>query len=259
MYKKNKINLILVFLLSIFLSACSTFFPTPYPETKGTPKSYIIKGERYQPLSSSEGYYEEGIASWYGPGFHGKQTANGEIYNQHLYTAAHRILPLGTQIYVENIQTGEIIRVRINDRGPFADNRIIDLSRKAAISLGILEQGTAKVRLFDTKSTRKEKMSSPYNGPSYTANTTDASTNVSELPNISVLTGDGNVYIYCGEYDTQEEADKAIAYLKTLGLPQIVSRKGGNIYLETGPFPTTKDATNKLAVIKHRISSARVK
>ena len=88
-----------------------------------------------------------GTASWYGPGFHGKKTASGEIYDQTKLTAAHKTLPLGTKARVTNLDNGSAVEVEINDRGPFVDGRIIDLSRAAAGALGLIESGTAPVRV----------------------------------------------------------------------------------------------------------------
>lgn len=92
-------------------------------------------------------YYEIGIASWYGPGFHGNYTANGEVYDMYGISAAHKTLPFGTIVRVVEIETGRSIVVRINDRGPFIEGRIIDLSRGAAEKLGIVEKGITKVGL----------------------------------------------------------------------------------------------------------------
>jgi rare lipoprotein A len=88
-----------------------------------------------------------GTASWYGPRFHGRKTANGEIFNQRALTAAHRKLPLGTFVRVTSLDTGRSVTVRINDRGPYIDGRIIDLSHAAARRLGIVRQGVGKVRV----------------------------------------------------------------------------------------------------------------
>ena len=93
------------------------------------------------------GQEQTGLASWYGPGFHGKRTANGEIYDQHELTAAHKTLPLGTRVMVTNQNTNQSIEVRINDRGPFVGKRIIDLSYAAARSIGVYEPGVAPVRV----------------------------------------------------------------------------------------------------------------
>ena len=92
-------------------------------------------------------YYETGIASWYGPGFHGNLTANGEVYDMYGISAAHKTLPFGTIVRVVEIETGRSIVVQINDRGPFIEGRIIDLSKGAAEKLGIVEKGITKVGL----------------------------------------------------------------------------------------------------------------
>lgn len=89
-----------------------------------------------------------GIASWYGPNFHGKLTANGERFNMNDYTAAHKTLPFNTMVRVDNVENGKSVVVRINDRGPYVDNRIIDLSRKAAQEIDMIGNGTASVRLM---------------------------------------------------------------------------------------------------------------
>lgn len=89
-----------------------------------------------------------GIASWYGPNFHGKLTANGERYDMNAFTAAHRTLPFNTLLRVDNVENGKSVLVRINDRGPYIPNRIIDLSRKAAEELDMIGSGTASVRLL---------------------------------------------------------------------------------------------------------------
>lgn len=93
------------------------------------------------------GWTQTGIASWYGPGFHGEPTASGETYDQESMTAAHRSLPLGTRIRVTVSATGRSTRLRVNDRGPFVDDRILDVSRAAARRLGFLREGTARIRL----------------------------------------------------------------------------------------------------------------
>ncbi len=108
--------------------------------------SYQIGGTWYYP-KADYAYRETGIASWYGPGFHGRATANGEIFDQNALTGAHRTLPMPTMVRVTNLDNGRSIKVRINDRGPFKNGRIIDLSRRAADLLGFRRIGTAKVRV----------------------------------------------------------------------------------------------------------------
>ncbi len=107
----------------------------------------MVNGQRYEPMESSEGFVQNGIASWYGPDFHGKKTSNGEVYNMNAMTAAHKTLPLGVYIKVYNKETGREAIVRVNDRGPFVKGRILDLSFAAAKKLGVDGAGTARVRI----------------------------------------------------------------------------------------------------------------
>jgi rare lipoprotein A len=107
---------------------------------------YQIEGVWYYP-AVNYGYDETGIASWYGDAFHGKSTANGELYDMNGLTAAHRTLPLPSVVRVTNLENGRAMNLRVNDRGPFAHGRIIDVSRRAAQLLGFEQQGTARVRV----------------------------------------------------------------------------------------------------------------
>jgi rare lipoprotein A len=106
-----------------------------------------VDGRRYEPLSSHEGFVQKGIASWYGRDFHGKKTSNGETYDMHAMTAAHKTLPLGVFVRVINTDSGREAVVRVNDRGPFVKGRVIDLSYEAAKRLGVDIAGTAPVRV----------------------------------------------------------------------------------------------------------------
>ncbi len=112
-----------------------------------TQRPYIIKNRTYYPLPSSEGYEETGLASWYGGDFHGRATSNGEIYNMHDMTAAHKLLPMHTMLLVSNLDNGRETVVRVNDRGPFVKGRIIDVSLSAAKKLALLHRGTARVKI----------------------------------------------------------------------------------------------------------------
>ncbi|HIC3755832.1 TPA: septal ring lytic transglycosylase RlpA family protein [Campylobacter jejuni] len=115
--------------------------------TKGTMKPYTINGKTYYPTVVAVGETADGIASWYGPGFHGKKTSNGETYNQNALTAAHKTLPMNTILKVTNLNNNRQVTVRVNDRGPFVNNRIIDLSKGAASQIDMIASGTAPVRL----------------------------------------------------------------------------------------------------------------
>jgi rare lipoprotein A len=127
--------------------------PRNEPKSRsGNPPFYDVFGKRYYVLSSSVGYWERGVASWYGPGFHQVRTSTGERYDMYAMTAAHKSLPLPAYVRVTNLQNGRSVVVRVNDRGPFVGNRIIDLSYSAAARLDMLRNGTAMVdiRAIDT-------------------------------------------------------------------------------------------------------------
>ncbi len=119
----------------------------------GNHSPYTVLGKTYTVLPTSKGYHERGIASWYGSKFHGRRTSSGEVYDMHLATAAHKSLPLPTYAEVTNLDNGRKMIVKINDRGPFHEDRIIDLSYAAAIKLGVDQTGTARidVRAIDVK------------------------------------------------------------------------------------------------------------
>ncbi|WP_051184529.1 septal ring lytic transglycosylase RlpA family protein [Desulfatiglans anilini] len=139
-------------------SACATRPDTVKPPGDAGPPSsvtllppsqrpYTINGETYYPLPSASGYMETGKASWYGHPFHGRRTSSGETYDMHKVSAAHKVLPLGTYVLVENLANGKNIVLRINDRGPFVKGRIIDLSYAAASAIDIVSPGVADVRV----------------------------------------------------------------------------------------------------------------
>ncbi len=113
----------------------------------GNPDSYEVFGQRYYTLKSSVGFRERGVASWYGKKFHGRRTSSGETYDMYQMTAAHKSLPLPTYVKVTNLENGRTATLKVNDRGPFHDNRVIDLSYAAALKLGVAEQGTALVEV----------------------------------------------------------------------------------------------------------------
>ncbi len=152
-----RFNLCLLLVAAMGLNGCATRSggstpgssvpraPSVLPD--GYVKSYVVFGKRYYVLGSAEGYEEKGTASWYGPNFNGRKTANGETYDMHGVTAAHKSLPLGTWVRVTNLSNQRTLDMRINDRGPFVNNRIIDLSMGAAKKLGVVGPGTAPVHV----------------------------------------------------------------------------------------------------------------
>jgi rare lipoprotein A len=126
--------------------------PDPIPKAEpraalGNPPFYEVFGKRYFVLPTADGYVERGVASWYGPGFHKERTATGDPYDMYAMTAAHKTLPLPCYARVTNLKNGRSIIVRINDRGPFKNDRIVDLSYSAASKLDMIREGTALVEL----------------------------------------------------------------------------------------------------------------
>jgi rare lipoprotein A len=119
----------------------------PERSSRGNPPFYDVLGQRYHVLETSDGYRARGVASWYGRDFHGLSTSSGEIYDMHAMTAAHTTLPLPTWAEVTNLENGKRIVVKINDRGPFVANRLIDLSYAAAQELDMVRNGTARVEV----------------------------------------------------------------------------------------------------------------
>lgn len=146
--------------------------PAPVVRTRaGNVKRYTVLGKAYDTMADSQGYGERGIASWYGTKFHGRRTANGEVYDMYAMTAAHKTLPIPSYVRVTHVGNGRSIVVKINDRGPFVGNRIIDLSYVAARKLGVDATGTALVDVVDV--TPVSSSSSGAQGPVYSAVSTD--------------------------------------------------------------------------------------
>jgi rare lipoprotein A len=150
--RRRPIGLALGFVLAFAAAGCS-YRDSGAPGATGTPyrpyvvgQPYTISGKTYYPKEDFD-YDRTGIASWYGSDFHGRRTANGETYDMNAMTAAHTTLPMPTIVRVTNIENGRSVVLRVNDRGPFVDDRIIDLSRAAADQLGMREKGVARVRV----------------------------------------------------------------------------------------------------------------
>ena len=124
--------------------------PTTEPanEPAAEPPAQLSDTAATEPAGPARVLLKDGMASWYGPGFHGRRTANGERYNMHDLTAAHRYLPFGTLVKVRSVHTGKSVVVRINDRGPYKHQRILDLSRGAMEALGVLDRGVTRVEVW---------------------------------------------------------------------------------------------------------------
>ena len=197
---------------------------------------YNVDGKYYYPKKNLS-YNKTGIASWYGPKFHGKLTANGEIYNQYALTAAHKTLPLPSAVKVTNLKNNKSLVLRINDRGPFVNDRIIDLSSKAADILGLKKEGTGLVRvqILKDKSLLLEKLAKKGSFPEI------ADLKRAELPSIIIP---NKVTVKIKDTKNQKVISKKLNYnLKN-------SNKEYKIYIKLASFSTKKNAE----IMKKKIS-----
>ena len=134
--------------VSALAAACASPGPPATPARPSGLRSYTVNGQTYHPIRDWQGFGEVGLASWYGHPHHGRKTASGERFDSFgAWTAAHKLLPFHVCVEVENLENGEKVSVRINDRGPFAKGRVIDLSKRAAEHIGLVKSGVGAVRL----------------------------------------------------------------------------------------------------------------
>jgi len=201
----------------------------------GNPRSYEVFGKRYHVMGSSGGYVERGIASWYGRKFHGRRTSSGESYDMYGMTAAHKSLPLPTYVHVRNLENGRDVIVKVNDRGPFHENRIIDMSYAAASKLGMLAKGTALVEVRAIKPGKDET------GPQrYVA--ADKS---------SLMTNTDQFYIQIGAFSSLENAEQLRMRLDSTKdnarIYQTVINNKTLYRVRIGPLSDVKTADNIVA------------
>ena len=219
--------------------------PKREPKSRyGNPKSYVVFGKRYYVMDSSKGYVERGIASWYGTKFHGRRTSSGETYDMYAMTAAHKSLPLPTYVKVTNLSNDKFIVVKVNDRGPFHENRIIDLSYTAAIKLDIIQKGTGlvEVKAIDPEEPKEDNL----------------------VKDDKISTQDTSFYIQVGTFSKLESAKILKQKLGSFGDNLIkisnVIVSGNTLYrVRIGPFTDTKlsdSIVSKLSdfgIFEHRI------
>ena len=228
-------------------------------------KPYQISGKWYYPEEDYD-YVETGTASWYGKDFHAKYTANGEIYDMNTLTAAHRTLPLPSIVRVTNLENGRSLILRVNDRGPFAKNRIIDVSKRASQLLGFQTQGTAKVKveILEKESKALKAALTGTKSNSYASNYT--SNQVVSIPQkpVSIYTpqkginntGDnnGNIFIQVGSFSKQTMAEDLKRQLMNYGQIRIipVDISGSTFYrVRVGPYTQKNEADKVLSKIKN--------
>jgi len=181
-----------------------------------TGNPYRIAGQWYTPLKTEGSYDETGIASWYGTKFHGQLTANGEVYDMHSLSAAHKTLPLPTLMRVTNLENGRSVIVRVNDRGPFVKDRLIDLSYAAANALGYTKQGTAHVRvqsleIAPTATKETLAMGAKFKAADHPNTIIVSSPETLSLP---TTTPSGKIFVQLGAFGSEDNADRLQSKLK---------------------------------------------
>jgi rare lipoprotein A len=211
------------------LSAIPDVVPKAEPRSaKGNPPFYDVLGRRYFVMTSPVGYVERGVASWYGPGFHAAKTSNGEAYDMYGMSAAHKTLPLPCYVQVTNLKNGRSVVLRVNDRGPFKDGRIIDLSYTAASKLDILRDGTAFVEV---------RALTP------------------ETPTASAPAPTSGLFVQAGAFSAEENATKLLSQLRAQGVDKAFVRQdnvnGKPMFrVRIGPIPSVPEFDRIVARLK---------
>ncbi len=182
--------------------------PRPEPRSRyGNGPVYEVFGERYVVMNNSNGFKEQGVASWYGKKFHNKMTSMQEPYDMYAMTAAHKTLPLPSYVRVRNLSNNKSVVVRVNDRGPFVGNRIIDLSYSAALKLDIVRDGTSLVEI--------EAIG--FDGPSGDKPVRRSTTPMSTAPR-PATENTNKVFVQVGAFGSRENADRRLGELKAGGV-----------------------------------------
>jgi rare lipoprotein A len=196
----------------------------------GNHSPYEVFGKKYYVLPSSQGYHKQGIASWYGTKFHGRKTSSGEPYDMHLATAAHKTLPLPTYAEVTNLDNGKKVIVKINDRGPFKDDRLIDMSYGAALRLGMTETGTARVdvQVIDVSG----------GVPVVTYNAVDSSSSA----------GASGTWLQAGAYGQLDGAEKLAGKLKRASLSPVSIHDADDLFrVWLGPYSSAAEVESVIS------------
>lgn len=215
------------------------------PSKYGNPGSYEVFGERYHVMASNKNFSQKGVASWYGTKFHGQRTSSGETYNMYAMTAAHKTLKIPAYVEVTNTANGRKAIVKVNDRGPFHDGRIIDLSYAAATKLGVAATGTAPVTI---------RVVTPGNRTVNSSNV-DVEQQAASSINPAYTFDGGRVYVQIAAYNTEEKALKMLDKLRNENFSSVrihvEKKKGTMLYrVRIGPVPTTHVAEKLLTQLK---------
>lgn len=210
--------------------------PRAEPIHRGTARPYVVMGRSYTPMPAPGPYKARGIATWYGRRYHGKQTASGETYDMYAMTAAHTTLPIPSYARVTNLRSGKSVVVRINDRGPFVDGRIIDLSYTAAHRIGVLAGGNALVEVESIL---------PDGGGAMVAAEPPVRV-AADAPPAPASADAGGIYLQLGAFGSRENAESFLARMKAqidwlAGALHLFSGEG-LFRVRAGPYPREAEA-----------------
>jgi rare lipoprotein A len=227
------------------LAALPDAVPRDEPLRKANMRPYVALGKAYTPMTALEPYKERGIATWYGRRYHGQKTASGEIYDMYTMTAAHTILPLPSYVRVTNINNGKSVVVRVNDRGPFHSDRLIDLSYTAAYKLGLLDGGSAWVEVESILPGREPATQVAAASPAAANAPTAAATGADNT---------GGVYLQLGAFSVYDNADNFLARMRvelsSVADTLSISAKDGLFRVHAGPYADqtlAQQAADKIA------------
>lgn len=213
-------------------------------------RPYIALGKTYTPLTQPGGYKQRGIASWYGKKFHGQRTSVGEVYDMYAMTAAHPTMPIPSYARVTNLANQKSVVVRVNDRGPFLHERVIDLSYTAAHKLGILGSGSAEVEV-ESLDVGGQQQSHTSESPTPAA--TNGAIALPPLP----ASSSGNVYLQLGAFKSQEGAESFLARMRSelgeLGKQFRLSSKDGLVRVHVGPYASQSEARGSAESMKNTL------
>ena len=228
--------------------------PLDEPRSRyGNPDSYVVFGKKYYTLKSSKDYVKQGTASWYGTKFHGHRTSSGETYDMYAMTAAHKSLPLPTYARVTNLDNGRSVVVKINDRGPFHDNRLIDLSYAAATKLDIMQSGTVRVEVRTLQA----------GDVAPNTQTTDAT--LSSTPKVMAIPASATVtttkdltsdmYLQLGAFSNEDNARRLLKKLadsnfEGVHITEAVSNDQRIYRVRIGPLETADNANNLASLLE---------
>ncbi|MDD5299530.1 MAG: septal ring lytic transglycosylase RlpA family protein [Gallionella sp.] len=230
--------------------------PRSEPLHRYANRPYVALGKTYTPLTAPGNFKERGIASWYGKKFHGQRTSIGEVYDMYAMTAAHPTLPIPSYARVTNVATKKSVVVRVNDRGPFLHERVMDLSYTAAHKLGIIGNGSSEVEIESITANADTNVLAKVE-PVQSKPLEKVETAASSVPSATSAAAGSNIYLQLGAFKTQEAADSFVAKMRTelgeIGKQVSVFVKDGLTRVHLGPYASQGEARSSADSLKGKL------